>query len=182
MRNETFAITSEDAGRRLDVWLTGTLGEFSRSFVERLIEQGHVTVGGKTVKAGYKLKEAIQCRSPYCAGALEVTAEDPLDIIHEDEDIIVITSPGHGGASSSRQLQRHARKCAPEALRRFTLGYKRVIRPGIVHRIDKDTSGVLVTAKTTMPMRSFQKSSGNTISTGSTLPLRKGSYLPIAGR
>lgn len=150
MRNETFAITSEDAGRRLDVWLTGTLGEFSRSFVERLIEQGHVTVGRKTVKAGYKLKEGdtVQVAIP-APEPLEVTAEDiPLDIIHEDEDIIVINKPrgmvvhpaaGNYSGTLVNALLKHCGGSLSDI--------NGVIRPGIVHRIDKDTSGVLVIAK-----------------------------------
>ena len=53
MRNETFTVTSEDEGKRLDVWLTDVLGSLSRSYVGKLIQQGNVTVDGKAQKAGY---------------------------------------------------------------------------------------------------------------------------------
>ncbi|HOQ06822.1 MAG TPA: RluA family pseudouridine synthase [Clostridiales bacterium] len=150
MRNETFAITTGDAGKRLDVWLTNTLGDYSRSYVERLIEQGNVTVGGKTVKAGYKLKDGdtVQVGIPE-PKPLEVTAEDiPLDIIYEDEDIIVINKPrgmvvhpaaGNYSGTLVNALLKHCSGSLSDI--------NGVIRPGIVHRIDKDTSGVLVIAK-----------------------------------
>jgi len=150
MKNETFAITSEDAGKRLDIWLTSKLGDYSRSYVERLVEQGNVTVGGKTVKAGYKLKDGdiVQVSVPG-PKPLEVEAEDiPLDIIHEDEDIIVINKPrgmvvhpaaGNYSGTLVNALLKHCSGSLSDI--------NGVIRPGIVHRIDKDTSGVLVIAK-----------------------------------
>lgn len=150
MRNEIFTIAPEDAGKRLDVWLTATLGEFSRSYVETLIEQGDVTVGGKTVKAGYKVKtgDSVEVNVPE-PRTLEVVAEEiPLDILHEDEDIIVINKPrgmvvhpaaGNYSGTLVNALLKHCSGSLSDI--------NGVIRPGIVHRIDKDTSGVLVIAK-----------------------------------
>jgi 23S rRNA pseudouridine1911/1915/1917 synthase len=150
MRNEIFTIAPEDAGKRLDVWLTATLGEFSRSYVETLIDQGDVTVGGKTVKAGYKVKtgDSVEVNVPE-PRTLEVVAEEiPLDILHEDEDIIVINKPrgmvvhpaaGNYSGTLVNALLKHCSGSLSDI--------NGVIRPGIVHRIDKDTSGVLVIAK-----------------------------------
>jgi 23S rRNA pseudouridine1911/1915/1917 synthase len=150
MRNESFATTSEDAGKRLDVWLTAVLDGLSRSYVERLIEQGNVTVDGKTVKAGYKLKAGSQVEiSIPEARPLEVEAEDiPLDVIHEDQDIIVINKPrgmvvhpaaGNYSGTLVNALLKHCGGSLSDI--------NGIIRPGIVHRIDKDTTGVLVIAK-----------------------------------
>lgn len=150
MRNEIITINPEDAGKRLDVWLTAALGEFSRSYVEMLIEQGNVTVGGKTVKTGYKIKagDSVHAKIP-APKTLEVVAEEiPLDILHEDEDIIVINKPrgmvvhpaaGNYSGTLVNALLKHCSGSLSDI--------NGVIRPGIVHRIDKDTSGVLVIAK-----------------------------------
>lgn len=150
MRNETFTVTSEDEGKRLDVWLTDVLGSLSRSYVGKLIQQGNVTVDGKAQKAGYKLKtgDYIEICIPE-PRQMEVRAEDiPLDIIHEDNDIIVINKPrgmvvhpaaGNYSGTLVNALLKHCSGSLSDI--------NGVIRPGIVHRIDKDTTGVLVIAK-----------------------------------
>ncbi len=150
MRNETYNITAPEAGKRLDVWLTDALGDLSRSYIDKLIQEGNATVGGKTVKSGYKLKANDQVK--ICIPepkVLEVKAEDiELDIIHEDEDIIVINKPrgmvvhpaaGNYTGTLVNALMKHCGNSLSDI--------NGVIRPGIVHRIDKDTSGVLVAAK-----------------------------------
>lgn len=150
MEKETFEITAEDADKRLDVWLTAKLGKFSRSHVEKLIAEGNALVGGKTVKTGYRLKPgdnvSVSIPEPK---VLEVRAEDiPLDVLYEDEDIIVVNKPrgmvvhpaaGNYEGTLVNALLRH---CAGSLS-----DINGVIRPGIVHRIDKDTSGILVVAK-----------------------------------
>jgi 23S rRNA pseudouridine1911/1915/1917 synthase len=95
MRNEVFNILPEDAEKRLDVWLTAALEEYSRSYVEKLIQDGNVTVNGKNVKSGCKLKTGDNVRvSVPAPKPLEVEAQEiELDIVHEDEDIIVINKP-----------------------------------------------------------------------------------------
>lgn len=150
MQNEHFEITRADADKRLDVWLTAKLGNFSRSYIEKLIEDGSITVNSKTVKAGYKLKNAdsIEVCIPK-PKLLEVKAENiTLDILHEDEDIIVINKPrgmvvhpaaGNYSGTLVNALLEHCNGSLSDI--------NGVIRPGIVHRIDKDTSGVLVVAK-----------------------------------
>lgn len=150
MENEIYEITGGDAGKRLDIWLTAKLGRFSRSYVEKLISEGNVRVGGKDVKTGYRLKPSdnvsVSIPEPK---ALEVRAEDiPLDILYEDEDIIVINKPrgmvvhpaaGNYEGTLVNALLKHCSGTLSDI--------NGVIRPGIVHRIDKDTSGVLVVAK-----------------------------------
>lgn len=150
MRNEVFKVSPDDAEKRLDVWLTAALKDFSRSYVEKLIQDGNAAVNGKKVKSGYKLKagDNIEVDIPE-SKPLEVKAEEiELDVIHEDEDIIVINKPrgmvvhpaaGNYTGTLVNALLRHCGGSLSDI--------NGVIRPGIVHRIDKDTSGVLVIAK-----------------------------------
>ena len=150
MRNNLFYISPEDSDKRLDVWLTATLIEFSRSYVEKLIADEKVTVNGRKVKSSYRLKadDEIRVNVPE-PKLLEVKAEEiDLDIIHEDDDIIVINKPrgmvvhpaaGNYTGTLVNALLSHCSGALSDI--------NGVIRPGIVHRIDKDTSGVLVVAK-----------------------------------
>ncbi len=150
MRNETFKIELEDVGARLDAWLTKKLETWSRSFFEKLITEGGVVVNGKNVKPGYKLKidDLIDVSIPE-PKHLDVIAEKiDLDILYEDEDIIVVNKargmvvhPAAGNYTGTlvNALLEHSGESLSDI--------NGVIRPGIVHRIDKDTSGVLVVAK-----------------------------------
>lgn len=150
MQNETYKIESEDVNTRLDVWLTKKLENRSRSFFEKLITEGGVVVNDKNVKPGYKLKidDIVQVSIPE-PKQLDVKAEKiDLDILYEDEDIIVVNKargmvvhPAAGNYTGTlvNALLEHSGGTLSDI--------NGVIRPGIVHRIDKDTSGVLVVAK-----------------------------------
>lgn len=150
MQNTKFEATEQDAGKRLDAWLTVKLEKFSRSYVEKLIEDGSVQVNTKREKAGYKLKikDSVTVSIPEPV-LLEVKAEDiKLNVLYEDEDIIVINKPrgmvvhpaaGNYSGTLVNALLEHCKGSLSDI--------NGVIRPGIVHRIDKDTSGVLVVAK-----------------------------------
>jgi 23S rRNA pseudouridine1911/1915/1917 synthase len=150
MRNESFEISAEDAEKRLDVWLTARLDGLSRSYIEKLIAEENIQVNGKRAKAGYRLKagDSVDVVIPE-PKKLEVEAEDiSLDILYEDEDIIVINKPrgmvvhpaaGNYTGTLVNALLEHCGDTLSDI--------NGVIRPGIVHRIDKDTSGVLVIAK-----------------------------------
>ncbi len=141
----------EDA--RLDSWLSGKLEEFSRSYVQKLIEEGRITVNGSCRKANNRLKSGdriiVDVPPPE---KLDIKAEEiALDIIYEDQDIIVINKPKgmvvHPGAGNYNgtlvnALMQHCGGSLSDI--------NGVIRPGIVHRIDKDTTGVLVVAKNNM--------------------------------
>jgi len=150
MQIEIFEISSDEAGNRLDSWLTGKLANYSRSYIGKLIDDEAVKVNGKKVKAGYKLKpgDSIEVRLTE-PKPLEVKAENiDLDILYEDNDIIVINKPrgmvvhpaaGNYTGTLVNALLEHCRGSLSDI--------NGIIRPGIVHRIDKDTSGVLVVAK-----------------------------------
>jgi len=150
--NKTFVINEPDEGMRLDAFLVSQLESesFTRSFIQKLIGQGLVTVDGKKVKSGYKIKSGmsvvVEIPEPETQ---DVESQDiPLDIIYEDNDIIVINKPkdfvvhpaaGNRKGTLVNALLYHYRDSLSDI--------NGVIRPGIVHRIDKDTSGLLVVAK-----------------------------------
>jgi 23S rRNA pseudouridine1911/1915/1917 synthase len=148
---EKFEMTFPADGdpERLDSFVARTVGALTRSAVQKLIEEGQVTVAGLPQKPSLKLKggERITVDIPAPAPA-EATAEDiPLEIIHEDSDIVVINKPAgmvvHPGAGTSGGTLVNALlgHCGDLS------GIGGTVRPGIVHRIDKETSGVLVVAK-----------------------------------
>lgn len=136
-------------GRRLDHYLAETRGDVSRARWQNLIRDGQVRVNGKTVKPNQALRggDEIVCTIP-APVALETRPEDiPLDILYEDADLLVLNkpaglvvhpSPGHDSGTLVNALLHHCRDLA---------GIGGALRPGIVHRLDRDTSGCLVVAK-----------------------------------
>ena len=144
--------TAECAGERLDVTLVRHIPELSRSYAQRLIEDGQVLVDGTVRKANYKLRggEEIACTVPP-AEEIEIRAEAiPLDVLYEDEDMIVINKPRGmvvhpaAGVASGTLVNALLYHCKDLS------GINGALRPGIVHRLDKDTSGVMVAAKNDM--------------------------------
>ena len=146
------AFIAEHAGERLDVTLVRHMPDLSRSYAQRLIEAGQVTVDGAVRKGNYKLRggEEIVCNVPP-AEEVEIRAEAiPLDVLYEDEDMIVINKPRGmvvhpaAGVTSGTLVNALLHHC------RDLSGINGALRPGIVHRLDKDTSGVMVAAKNDM--------------------------------
>ncbi|MBI5234267.1 MAG: RluA family pseudouridine synthase [Deltaproteobacteria bacterium] len=141
---------SNPKGKRLDVFLSGCLEGLSRSRIKTFIEQGHILVNNKPTKPGYMLKgsDSIAISIPPVKKPVLTAAPIKLDILFEDHDIIIINKPcamtvHHGAGKPAGTL------CA--ALLYHTDNLSTVggpLRPGIVHRLDKDTSGVMVCAKT----------------------------------
>lgn len=144
-----FIFKAEDAGERLDKFLSARL-ELTRSAVQKIIEEGGVTQNSVQLGKNYKLKagDEIKIIVPE-AKPLEIAAEDvPLDIIYEDGDLLVVNKPkgmvvhpanGNYNKTLVNALMSH---CGDSLS-----GINGVIRPGIVHRIDKNTSGLLIVAK-----------------------------------
>ncbi|WP_460049094.1 RluA family pseudouridine synthase [Thermoanaerobacter brockii] len=138
----------EDEGKRIDVFLAAEL-DYTRSYIKKLIVDGLVFVNGKTVKPSYKVKEndEVVLNIPE-AEKIDVLPENiPLDILYEDDDIIVINkpqgmvvhpAPGNYSGTLVNALLYHCKNLS---------GINGILRPGIVHRLDKDTSGVMVVAK-----------------------------------
>jgi len=155
----TFHVESSDAFKRLDVFLSQKENLLSRSRIKRLIEEGDVQVGGKKAKAGLRLKtgDEVSLVLPE-PKALKVQAEDlPLTILYEDSHLLVIDKPAgivvHPGAGnySGTLVNALLHHCEDLA------GIGGVLRPGIVHRLDKDTSGLLVVAKNDLSHRGLSE-------------------------
>jgi len=155
-----FIVPEAEAAQRLDVYLTRRIGSLSRSQVKRLIDLGKVQVNGEVIKAGYKLKggEIIDVKIELPPTEFSPESENiPLNVIYEDEDIIVINKPSglivHPGAGRSRGTLVNALLFHyPEVA---TVGSME--RPGIVHRLDGETSGVMVVARSIHAYRSLQR-------------------------
>ncbi|GAE24175.1 ribosomal large subunit pseudouridine synthase D [Halalkalibacter wakoensis JCM 9140] len=149
MEHYEWTVTSEHASDRIDKFLTAMDEGWSRTQVQLWIKDEHVKVNDVKIKSNYKVNEGdvISLTIPE-AEELEITAEDiPLDVVYEDEDVIVINkprgmvvhpAPGHYSGTLVNALMHHCKDLS---------GINGVIRPGIVHRIDKDTSGLIMVAK-----------------------------------
>ena len=143
-----FEVDEASMGIRVDAWIAELTG-VSRAQVRRWVDAGRVLVAGAKVRASYRvsLGDSIEAR-PIEAVEMELTPEAiPLDVLHEDEDLIVIDkpaglvvhpAPGHPNGTLVNALLHHCGDLA---------GIGGVLRPGIVHRLDRGTSGVLVAAK-----------------------------------
>lgn len=143
-------VQSEETGQRADKLISEKLSELTRSAVQGLIEKGSITVCGKNIAKNYKVKngDVIEIEIPE-PEILDVKAEEiPLDIVYEDDDLLVVNKPkgmvvhpAHGNYTGTlvNALMHYCKGSLS--------GINGVIRPGIVHRIDKDTSGLLVVAK-----------------------------------
>jgi 23S rRNA pseudouridine1911/1915/1917 synthase len=152
---EELVVPVEAAGWRLDQFLAGHLDGVSRSRVQQLVEQGDVLVEGKREKASLKLRggEAIQVHGQQHVVPLEARAEDiPLEVVYEDDDLAVINKPAgmmvHAGSGATDEA-RSGGTLVNALLHRFkslsSVGGD--LRPGIVHRLDKETSGLILIAK-----------------------------------
>lgn len=145
---ETVTAEAEDAGTRADVFLAAKLG-VSRSNIQKLLEDGRVKRGEKIIKANYKVRagEMFVVDIPEPEPIEAVPENIPLDIIYEDDDVVVLNkargmvvhpAPGNYTGTLVNALLYHCSNLS---------GINSAIRPGIVHRLDKDTSGIMIVAK-----------------------------------
>lgn len=145
---ETVTAEAEDAGTRADVFLAAKLG-VSRSNMQKLLEDGRVKRGEKIIKANYKVRagEMFVVDIPEPEPIEAVPENIPLDIIYEDDDVVVLNkargmvvhpAPGNYNGTLVNALLYHCSNLS---------GINSAIRPGIVHRLDKDTSGIMIVAK-----------------------------------
>ena len=144
-----FIVTSEQSGQRLDKFLSNVLSDLSRTHISKIIDEGNVLVNDKTAKGSLKIKEndVINIDIPE-AKELEINKEEiPLDIVYEDKDIIIINKPQGMVVHPSNGHYEHTLVNAILFHCKDLSGINGVMRPGIVHRIDKDTSGLICVAK-----------------------------------
>jgi len=150
-----FSVTPDDAGTRLDQFLVSKIGEVSRARVQQMIDQGLVLVDGAASKASLRLHggEEVRVDGPAKVEPLRAMPEEiPLDIVFEDADLAIVNKPAgmmvHAGAGATEDA-RNRGTLVNALLHRFgqLSGVGGDLRPGIVHRLDKETSGLIVVAK-----------------------------------
>ena len=151
-------VGEQEGGVRIDKYLADTAGQLSRSYIQKLLKEGRVLVNGKTVKASYVVEDE-EVPSMDIPKAVEPEIEPEameLDILYEDDDVILINKPkgmvvhpaaGHYSHTLVNGLMYH---CLGNLS-----GINGVLRPGIVHRIDMDTTGVLIVCKNDMAHNSI---------------------------
>lgn len=148
-KNITFTVEPSDSGARLDVLAAARAANLTRSRTKSLIEEGLVLVNGRRAKASLKLKagDRVSVSVPEDKTPLPEPEAIPLEIIHEDDDVIVLNKPAgltvHPGAG--RKSGTLVNALAAHTAELSSVGGE--LRRGIVHRLDKDTSGVMVVAK-----------------------------------
>lgn len=150
MKRTEFVVTNLQAGVRVDKFLSELMPDLSRSYIQKLIKDGNVQNGDSTIKSNYKVNtdDIIVVMEPELVEP-DIVAEDiPLDILYEDEDILVVNKPkqmvvhpaaGHYSGTLVNAVMHHCKENLS--------GINGVMRPGIVHRIDMDTTGSLVICK-----------------------------------
>lgn len=147
---QEYIVPEKSSGLRIDKFLTESCPDYTRSFLQKLLKSELVEVNGKPVKSSYKTAagDTVTFEVPEAVEA-EITAQEmPLDILYEDEDVILINKPkgmvvhpaaGHYEGTLVNGMMHHCREQLS--------GINGVMRPGIVHRIDMDTTGVLIVCK-----------------------------------
>ena len=155
-----FVVEEKDVGKRLDVYLTEKLSDLTRSYIKKLIDDENIKVNSKLVKAGniLKINDEVSVNIPETKEAKIEPENIKLDILYEDNDLIIINKdkgmvvhPANGnytGTLVNSLMYSHINNLST---------INGVIRPGIVHRIDKDTSGILVVAKNDFTHRELSK-------------------------
>lgn len=150
METVTFNIEADHAGDRLDAYLASQIEGWSRARLQRLIENEDVLVNGKSAKPSYKLRENDEVEVELIAPAADafVPEDVPVEIVYEDDTLVVVNKPAG--------LVVHPAAGTPSGTLANALAYHfqnlpgggKGVRPGLVHRLDRDTSGLLVVAKT----------------------------------
>lgn len=146
----TFTIPENESDNRIDRYLGQKLPDVSRTYIQKLIKEGFITINNKQVKPNYRLvaNDMISLTFPRPSAPDIVPENIPIDIIYEDEDIIVVNkpknmvvhpAPGHYQGTLVNALMYH---CGDNLS-----GINGILRPGIVHRIDKDTTGLVIACK-----------------------------------
>ena len=161
MEQFSYVIALEDTEERVDKWISDTLPDISRSYIQKLIKDQLVFVNRVPCKANYRLKlnDEILFQIPQAVEP-EILPEDlKLDILYEDEDVLVVNkpknmvvhpAPGHYSGTLVNGVLYH---CHGQLS-----GINGVLRPGIVHRIDKDTTGSVIICKNDIAHRSIEES------------------------
>lgn len=153
-----FEVTEESSGERIDKFITNCIDSLTRSYIQKMIAQEKCFVNGKPVKASFRVKDEDEVAFSLPENVEpDIAAEDiPLDILYEDDDVLVVNkpkgmvvhpAPGHYSGTLVNAVMYHCKGSLS--------GINGIMRPGIVHRIDKDTSGSLIICKNDMAHNSI---------------------------
>lgn len=154
-----FQVEENDVGKRLDIFLHEKFSDLSRSHIKNMIDGGNVLLNGKVVKAGEKLRlnGVVQAEKPVLQEVKTKPEDIPIEIVYEDDDLAVVNKPQgmvvHAGAGNTSGTLVNALLYRLKNLS----GINGKLRPGIVHRLDKNTSGLLLIAKNDFAHNSLAK-------------------------
>ena len=159
MKEYRLNVEEELENERIDRYVCDALADFSRSYIQKMIDGGNILVGGSPVKSSYKVKrgDEIAVTAPDAIIPDIVPEDIELDVLYEDDDVIVVNkpkgmvvhpAPGHYEHTMVNALMYHCRSLS---------GINGVLRPGIVHRIDKDTTGSVIACKNDRAHESIAK-------------------------
>jgi 23S rRNA pseudouridine1911/1915/1917 synthase len=146
---KTLRFTADGSGNRLDTFVSGRLPELSRTYIQKLIADGCITVNGQVVKASHKVNsgDCIAVTVPPPTSSTLAAEDIPLNVIYEDEDLLVIDKPADLTVHPAPGSPNHTLVNALLARFKDLPTGDDLVRPGIVHRLDKDTSGLMLVAK-----------------------------------
>lgn len=172
------------SGERIDKYIAAHISELSRAEVQRLIKDGFVTLNGAAVKPSQRVEpgDRIEVQVPPPEPAELIPERIPLDVVYEDTDVILINKPaglvvhpaaGHASGTLVNAILAHVPDLA---------GIGGELRPGIVHRLDKDTSGLILIAKNDVALRNLQFQFKNRVVSKIYLALVEGKLTPERGR
>ena len=156
---KTFNVKMDEKNKRLDIFLSENLTDLTRSYIKTLIEKQNVTVNGSYVKSGYKLRvdDEIIVNIPQLQTAEIIPQDIPLDIVYEDDYLAVINKSQNMVVHPAGNVRTNTLVNALMFKMKNLSGINGEIRPGIVHRLDKDTSGLIVIAKDDKTHLNLQK-------------------------
>lgn len=150
MKEYTFTVTDEDEGERVDKYLSAIIEDLTRSYIQKQIEDGLLLINGQTKKSNYKLKSDDKIVLSVPDSVIpDIEPEDiPIEIVYEDDDVAIVNKPqGMVVHPSAGHYDKTLVNALLYRLNGRLSGINGVMRPGIVHRIDKDTSGLLIICK-----------------------------------
>jgi 23S rRNA pseudouridine1911/1915/1917 synthase len=160
-KRQTYTAGPEHAGSRLDQFLVAAITDVSRSRVQHLIEQGRVLVNGKAARASHRMDDGEVVEvigSPQPAPLKAIPEDIPLDVVYEDDSLAVINKPAgmmvHAGAGAAGEDEEDDPRTKGTLVNALLYRFNKLsqeggpLRPGIVHRLDKETSGLMIVAKT----------------------------------
>jgi len=160
MEIKTFILSEQEMGQRIDKVMESKIDEFSRNYIQKLIKEEHILINGKAIKVNYRCaaNDLVELKIPDTIDLACEAENIPLDIIYEDEDLIIINkpkgmvvhpAPGHYSGTMVNGLLFYCKESLS--------GINGVLRPGIVHRIDKETTGSVMVCKNDVSHKDIAK-------------------------